>query len=98
MRDLDLPFSQAMRLVWIDATVEFTGQINRSNICASFGISIPQASNDLRVFQLLFPDRLIYDRSAKLYRRAPNTHAAFEFVLQFWVLKVTKQIGDLCNA
>lgn len=94
----DLPFSQAMRLVWIDATVEFTGQINRSDISTSFGISIQQASNDLRVFQSRFPDRLTYDHRAKLYRRAPNTHAAFEFVLQFWVLKVTKKIGEIRNA
>ena len=94
----DLPFSQAMRLVWIDATVEATGQINRSDICTSFGISIPQASNDLRVFQSRYPDRLIYDHRAKLYRRAANTYAVFKFCQRFSIISATKAVGDLRNA
>lgn len=57
------------RLEWIDEISEIYGFINREHICKKFGISIPQASLDLTDFNKIFPGRLQYDRSAKIYLR-----------------------------
>lgn len=62
------PFSQFLRLVWIDSRLE-QGTINRSDIAAAFGMSIPQASNDLKAYQTDHPDRIEYDSRAKTYQR-----------------------------
>ena len=43
------------------------GFINRRHVERMFGISTPQASLDLREFQLRFPDEITYDKSSKRY-------------------------------
>lgn len=73
----DLPFSQLMRLIWIDARLSALGKINRADICAAFAVSVPQASGDLRTFQTAHPSRMIYDASAKTYRRAPHSQPVY---------------------
>jgi hypothetical protein len=61
-------FSQFLRLVWIDSRLE-QGTINRSDIAEAFGMSIPQASNDIMAYQTDHPDRIEYDHRAKTYKR-----------------------------
>lgn len=55
------------RLEWIAETLRVFGFINREHIERKFGLSTPQASNDLREFQRLHPDAMVYDKSAKRY-------------------------------
>jgi hypothetical protein len=64
-----LPFAQVMRLVWIDWALDRAMALNRTQICAAFGVSIPTASADLQEFARRFPGRMIYDRSIKGYLR-----------------------------
>lgn len=56
------------RLEWIRVRIVIWGHINRAQIVEHFGISVPQASTDLRRAQERWPDLMIYDRSAKRYR------------------------------
>tara|TARA_Y100001001_G_C7833349_1_gene247888 strand:+ start:215 stop:520 length:306 start_codon:yes stop_codon:yes gene_type:complete len=65
------PVSQRIRFAWIDAALTETGSIRRSSIVEAFGISMPQASNDLSDFKRLFPGRLRYCLSAKSYLAGP---------------------------
>ena len=52
---------------WIAETLEVFGFINREHLMRKFGISQPQASNDLTAFQRDNPDAMTYDLSAKRY-------------------------------
>ncbi len=70
--------AQIFRIIWIDAFItrgEFG--LQRQHICATFDISIPQASHDLKRFQEMFPGRITYDRSLKRYRAAAGSAPAF---------------------
>jgi hypothetical protein len=64
-----LGWFQQHRLEWIAETLRVFGYINRGHIERKFGISIPQASLDLRRFQERFPDVMRYDSNAKHYCR-----------------------------
>lgn len=55
------------RQEWIDETLRVFGFINREHLCRKFGISVPQASNDIAKFLVENPDRMTYDKSAKRY-------------------------------
>jgi hypothetical protein len=55
------------RLMWINETLEIFGFINRGHLQKKFGISIPQASQDLRQFMELNPNTMRYDIRDKRY-------------------------------
>lgn len=55
------------RQEWIAETVRVFGFINREHIERKFGISTPQASLDLSLFQKQNPDAVIYNKSSKRY-------------------------------
>lgn len=61
---------QMLRMIWIDGVLEMGGRppLRRALICHGFGLSVPQVSIDLKRFQALFPGRMAYDKSAKVYR------------------------------
>lgn len=63
-------WSEQQRQAWIDHMLRLHGLINRSHLELRFGISQPQASKDLQVFQRDHPDRMRYDLSKKCYVRA----------------------------
>lgn len=88
----DLPFACLMRLIWIDAALVFPGRLNRADICTAFAISVPQASYDLRVFQTAFPDRMAYDKSAKVYRCAPGSRPVYPTEARFYVQKAAHAV------
>lgn len=75
-KTMDHSFAKLMRLIWIDLRAE-QGNINRGDIAAAFGISIQQASNDLKTYQAEHPDRIEYDHRAKTYRRRPRAKPAY---------------------
>lgn len=60
------------RLEWIDETLRVFGYINREHLCRKFGISVPQASNDIAKFLVERPGRMTYDRAAKRYVATPQ--------------------------
>lgn len=55
------------RLEFIEFRLFWEGGINRSDITTYFGVSVPQASNDLSQYQQLEPNNIFYDRSEKRY-------------------------------
>ena len=82
----------AARLVWIDARLEI-GTVNRGDIAAAFGISIPQTSNDLKAFQTDHPDCIEYDHRAKTYKRPRRSKPAFPQQLRLQSLYITHAVG-----
>ena len=58
---------QTHRIEWIAETLRVFGYINREHIERKFGLSTPQASKDLQIFQKLHPDACTYNLSAKRF-------------------------------
>lgn len=65
------------RLEFIEFRLFWEGTINRADIIECFGVSTPQASKDLSLYQTRAPGNMLYDASAKRYV------AAEAFVLRF---------------
>ncbi len=55
------------RLEFIDFRLYWEGRINRKDLTEFFGISVPQASADLRKYQEKAPNNIEYDKSGKFY-------------------------------
>jgi len=58
---------QERRREFITATLRQFGQIRRADLIREFGISIPQASADIRAYMDNKPHNVHYDVSAKAY-------------------------------
>jgi hypothetical protein len=63
------------RLEFIEFRAFWGGGVNRADIIDQFGVSTPQASNDLTAYRTLAPDNLQYDSSAKRYVAAKDFQA-----------------------
>lgn len=55
------------RLEFIEFRLFWDGGVNRADIIDMFGVSVPQASKDLTLYQERAPRNAIYDKSAKRY-------------------------------
>jgi hypothetical protein len=62
-------FWQEYRLRFIDFLLHHYGTLNREQLEDYFGISTPQASKDINEYDARAPGNLVYDYSAKTYRR-----------------------------
>ena len=60
---------QRHRQEWIAESVRIFGFINREHIRTKFGVSVPQASVDIRETIERFPGLMKYDKRAKQYVR-----------------------------
>lgn len=60
-------WSQDRRLEFIDFRLRWDGRLNRGDLTAFFGISVPQASLDIARYSELAPANLEYDRSSRVY-------------------------------
>jgi predicted DNA-binding transcriptional regulator YafY len=65
------------RLEFIEFRLFWEGGINRADIIERFGVSVPQASKDLTLYEEKAPGNLEYDKSAKLYRAAKDFKPVF---------------------
>jgi hypothetical protein len=63
----DIRWGIEQRLEFIEFRLFWEGGINRSALKEQFGISIPQASTDLRRYSEQAPGNLVYDKSLKRY-------------------------------
>lgn len=72
-----LKWGVGRRLEFIEFRLFWEGSINRADLVEAFGVSIPQASKDLALYQERAPGNMEYDRRAKRYI------AAEKFVLRF---------------
>ena len=60
-------WSQQRRLRFIDFRLQWQERINRNDIRSFFGISVPQASADIKLYTAQAPDNLEYHASSKTY-------------------------------
>lgn len=60
------------RLEFIEFRLFWEGGINRADIMQGFGVSVPQASKDLSLYEEKAPGNLVYDKKAKRY--LPSSH------------------------
>lgn len=65
------------RLEFIEFRLYWEGAVNRSDLIERFGVSMPQASNDLTAYRQLAPENVTYDLSAKRYVPAPTFQPKF---------------------
>ena len=65
-----IPWSMRKRLQFLEFKLYWEGRVNRSDLTAGFGISIPQASVDFTKYQEMAPQNISYNSSAKYY--VPN--------------------------
>lgn len=59
------------RLEFIEFRLFWEGGVNRSDLIEQFGVSVPQASNDLAAYRKLAPGNIDYDLSNKCYVPSP---------------------------
>lgn len=62
-----LRWGAEQRLEFVEFRLFWDGKINRSDLIEQFGVSTPQASNDLTQYRNIAPGNIIYDASAKCY-------------------------------
>lgn len=67
-----LRWGTEQRLEFIEFRTFWEGGVRRGDITERFGVSVPQASNDLSLYQKLAPDNLRYDSSEKRYVPTPE--------------------------
>ena len=78
------------RLEFIEFRLFWEGGVNRSDIVDEFGVSVPQASKDLSLYQEHAPENIEYDRSQKRYFASDRFEPAFIF------LDADAYLGRLC--
>lgn len=62
-----IPWSMRKRLQFLEFKLYWEGKVNRGDLTAEFGISIPQASVDFTKYQEMAPKNIFYNASAKYY-------------------------------
>ena len=65
------------RLEFIEFRLLWEGGVNRADIIEMFGVSVPQASKDLTLYQERAPRNAVYDKSAKRYVASPDFSPLF---------------------
>lgn len=60
------------RLEFIEFRLFWEGSINRADIMDTFGVSVPQASKDISLYQERAPGNMEYDKRAKTYVALPD--------------------------
>lgn len=65
------------RLEFIEFRLFWEGGVNRSDLVEEFGVSVPQASKDLALYQEHAPQNIEYDKSLKRYFASNGFRPAF---------------------
>jgi hypothetical protein len=66
-QSVTIPWSTRKRLQHLEFKLYWEGRVNRGDLTAEFGISIPQASVDITKYQEMAPNNISYNSSAKYY-------------------------------
>lgn len=62
-----IPWGTQKRLQYLEGKLYWEGKVNRGDLTAEFGISIPQASVDFTKYQEMASQNIAYNASAKYY-------------------------------
>lgn len=72
-----LRWAVEQKLEFIEFRLFWDGHVNRSDVIATFGVSVNQASTDLNRYISLAPDNMSYDKSARTYVRTSRFKPLF---------------------
>lgn len=70
-------WSVERRLDFIDFRLYWEGRVNRSDLIEFFGVSVPQASADLTMYQEIAKDNAVYNKTLKTYVAGPKFKPVF---------------------
>jgi len=73
----DIKWAAEQRFQFIEQQAFWCGGLNRSDLTAHFGLSVPQASKDIAAYQALHPDNLTYDPRKRRYFPSPQFEPGF---------------------
>jgi hypothetical protein len=76
-QDSKIRWGAEQRLEFIEFRLFWEGGVNRSDITGRFGVSVPQASNDLAMYREKAPANIRYDSSEKRYLATPEFSPKF---------------------
>jgi predicted DNA-binding transcriptional regulator YafY len=85
-------WGQERRLEFIDFRLLWDGRVNRSDLTAHFGISVPQASMDLARYQEVKPQNMRYDKQQKTYIATPSFAPLSDSVNAYSFLNAIRQV------
>ena len=74
-------WGQTQRFEFIEWRLFWEGRLNRRDIELQFGVSTPQASIDIRNYQLNAPGNILYDSTIKTYIKTTNFEARYLSVM-----------------
>lgn len=90
-----LSFARSLRMIWIDAVLAEDGELNRVDIERAFMVSTPQASDDIRTFDAIYPQTIFYDRSAKTYRKIEGAPSIYSRAAHRAVFDAVREVGNI---
>jgi hypothetical protein len=67
-------WSERSRLEFIELVLYWRGWINRRDLVRKFGLSLPQATNDLVTYATLSEGGCVYNNRKRRYETAPSFH------------------------
>jgi hypothetical protein len=70
-------WSVERRLEFIDFRLYWQGHVNRGDLVDFFGVSVPQASADLALYQEIAKGNAVYDKTRKTYVAGPRFRPVF---------------------
>jgi hypothetical protein len=77
VQPVTIPWSTQKRLQFLEFKLYWEGKVNRGDLTAEFGISIPQASVDFTKYQEMAPQNISYNASAKYYEPTESFSSLF---------------------
>jgi len=77
VQPVTIPWSTQKRLQFLEFKLFWEGKVNRGDLTAEFGISIPQASVDFTKYQEMAPQNIFYNASAKYYEPTESFSSLF---------------------
>lgn len=92
--EIELSQTQRERLAFLELRAFFTGELQRGDIEARFGIKPAAASRDLSIYRELAPGNLDYDQASRRYRPADSFKPIFELHAERVLAWLSKGFGD----
>jgi hypothetical protein len=90
----DLSQTQRERLAFLELRAFFTGELQRGDIEARFGIKPAAASRDLSIYRELAPGNLDYDLAGRCYRPALDFKPIFQICPERVLAWLLQGFGD----
>lgn len=77
MSDTVIPFAREQRLRFIEALALWEGAVKRKRVSSAFGVAENHVTKDIRAYEALYPNNLIFNPRARAYIPKPGFRPAF---------------------